>query len=272
MSKLNEKLRIRIIKLGYFPFFIDTRRIENWKSEIFEVFSFNERETIRTLKKGEQYDDAYLSQEVNRAISIKNSDINFTFVISNISLQDHWYSRILSENIVIFSYKDVIEYLRENSIPLENAVIMLLYTYSLFYRKNGRIPNTTEEEEFLHSDTRGCIFDLSSEYDEIIYSCVTPIICHECQEKFSALTNDVIRHATKELKRIKKTPTQRIVDVISKRPYLSALLAVFLPVSLTRISTVFLINLPNWLNWMLIISPLLLLFVVFILTTLIKDK
>lgn len=70
--------------------------------------------------------------------------------------------------------------LRGESIPIENATIMMLYTYALLFQKNGKIPSKEDEEAFMHNDSRGCIFDLTDNYEELVFSCVTPIICEEC--------------------------------------------------------------------------------------------
>lgn len=103
------------------------------------------------------------------------------------------------------SYKKIISILERAYIPSENAVIMLLYTYALMYKKNRKIPTVEEEENFLHGDTRGCLFDLSADDEEVIYSCIQPIICNECSRKLAQIDAKLIERIRKnELGRIKR--------------------------------------------------------------------
>jgi len=254
-----EKIKIKVIKWGYFPFEVDTKRIQSWKSVLFEtVGDITEHSPIKKLVNNEHhFPDKYLSSEFENSIekTIKGTDNNFYFIISNLKLENDWYSRILKENVVIFSYKPIIEILRNANIPIENAIIMMLYTYSLLFKKLNKIPDIEEETAFLHSDTRGCIFDMSPEPEEIIYSCVTPIICGECLKDIGHFPKKLLENVSKELKRIKKSYFHRIVEMIEYKPLLSGLFAIFLPISLAMLSNYFYRNLSDWVIWFIILIP-----------------
>lgn len=199
MKAKESKIKVKVVRLGYFPFEINLKKISKWKSKLFEVVGdITIQESIKTIKKEEFYDDDYLAGQINRIKKTFNDPYDFLFVISNIKLKDDWYSRVLIQNTVIMSYKNIIGILEKSNIPSENAILMLLYTYALLYKKNGQVPTTEEEESFLHGDTRGCLFDLSSEEKEIIYSCINPIICEECRFKLTEIDNKLINRIQKK--------------------------------------------------------------------------
>lgn len=201
------------------------------------------------------YDKDLLIEKIN-SIQTADSDSNFIFVISNLKFEDGWFSQILDDNKVIMSYKDIVETLQKNSIPIENAVISLLYSYAFLYKKYSHIPNKTEEKEFMHIDTRGCIFDLSSTED-IIYSCTSPIICAECSNKLNnSIDNNFVETIKKECKRIKKTLINRIFSIIQQNPLVSACFAIALPISLSLLTSNLLEKLPIGYQIFIMFSPI----------------
>lgn len=237
MKQKKPKVKIKIIALGYFPFEFNTKKIECWKSKLFDINgNIVKLKDIRklTAEQDNFYPDDYLIERINE-INLAGDDSDFIFVISNIKLKDDWFSRILDKNKVIMSYYTILDTLRNNNIPIENAVITLLYTYALLYRKfQNRIPTQEDEKKFLHTDRRGCIFDLSPSSNDIIYTCISPIICDECREELKkTIDNNIIPSINKELRKIKKSPVNRIASIIKWHPTISALFTLTLPISLT---------------------------------------
>ena len=199
----------------------------------------------------------FLKDQINEIETTFNDEYDFLFVISNLKLKDNWYSRALADNIVIMSYKKIISILEGAYIPSENVVVMLLYTYALMYKKNRKIPNIEEEANFLHGDTRGCLFDLSADDEEVIYSCIQPIICNECNGKLAQIDVKLIeRIRKKELGRIKRQLSFDIWRQIKKQPLVSGMFAVFLPISLSLLTSKYMQNLPKYIDLILIICPI----------------
>lgn len=252
------KIRIKVVSLGYFPFEINLKKIRRWRSQLFEIVGdITTQESIKTIKEDEFYTDDYLKDLLEGIETTFNDEYDFLFVISNIKLKDNWYSRALTDNIVIMSYKKIISILEGAYIPSENAVVMLLYTYALMYKKNKKIPNIEEEANFLHGDTRGCLFDLSADDEEVIYSCIQPIICNECNRKLEQIDVKLIKRIQKkELGRIKRQLSFDIWRQIRRQPLVSGMFAVFLPISLSLLTSKYMQNLPIYLDWILIICPI----------------
>ena len=226
------KLKIKIISWGQLPFKFDRAKIENWESDIFEVVGSIETHQINQDSDGEFHE--YYDQTVLKDMP-DNSDCDFMIAMTNVPLENNWYSRRLNDKTVCFSFFELADILRPNNIPLENLAFRLFYAYSLIYKRFGnRLPASTEPTNFTHSDTRQCLFDFNGIKSEIIFSTVKPTICDECyyylqKEKVSKETLDKIRT---ELKKVKKPFYYQLTDFFKEKPFiafgLSGLLAIIL--------------------------------------------
>lgn len=259
MKAKNDKIKIKIVKIGYFPFELNLKKIEKYKSKLFTING--NVEEIKGIKRldsnNEYYDNSYLIEKIN-SFQFEKQDYDFIFVISYIKFEDDWFSKILDDNKVIMSYYSILERLQGNSIPLENAVLTLLYSYAFLFKKFNKIPSQNEEKNFLHTDTRGCIFDLSSS-DDIVYSCNTPIICKECLNDLNTISDNLIESVQTELKKIKKTTDNRMFAIVKKNPIVSSLFAISLPISLSLLTTNYIQNLNTYIQLLFIFSPIILL-------------
>ncbi|MBL6448285.1 hypothetical protein JMN32_18365 [Fulvivirga sp. 29W222] len=225
------KLKIKVISWGQLPFKFDRSKIENWKSDIFEIVGAIETHQINKGSDGEFHE--YYDQTV--LDDMPDPDCDFMVAMTNVPLENNWYSRRLADKIVCFSFFELADILRPNNIPLENLVFRLLYAYSLIYKRfRNRLPSSTEPTNFTHADTRQCLFDFNGIKSEIIFSTVKPTLCDECyfklqQEKVSKETLETIR---KELKKVDRPFYYRLTDFFKEKPFiafgLSALLAIFL--------------------------------------------
>jgi hypothetical protein len=215
------KLKIKIISLGILPFKFDKSRIENWKSDIFEIVGPVETHHINSDSDGEfhEYSDKNISKSIPEV-----SGIDFLIAVTNVPLEDNWYSRRLSEEAVCFTFFELADILRPNNIPIENLALRLLYSYSLIYKRFGnRLPLSGESTNFAHSDTRKCLFDFNGIKSEIIFSTVKPIICDECKAKLQQekISKETIKTIEKELDNIDKDFYYKVTDFLKEKPFLA---------------------------------------------------
>lgn len=215
------KLKIKIISLGILPFKFDKSRIENWNSEIFEIFGTIETHNINTDSDGEFHE--YSDNNISKSIP-KVDGIDFLIAITNVPLENNWYSRRLSEKTVCFTFFELADILRPNNIPIENLALRLLYSYSLIYKRfENRFPLSSESTNFAHSDTRKCLFDFNGIKSEIIFSTVKPVLCDECKSKLQKekISKETIKSIEKELKRIDKDFYYKVTDFSKEKPFIS---------------------------------------------------
>ena len=233
-----DKLKIKIISWGQLPFKFDKKKIENWKSKIFEITGPIETHHINQEPDGQyhEFSDKTILKDMPE---LSNAD--FMIAITNVPLELNWYSRRISDKIVCFTFFELADILRPNNIPLENLALRLLYSYSLIYKRFGnRLPASNEPTNFTHADTRKCLFDFNGIKSEIIYSTVKPTICDECysdlqKEKISKETLDTIKS---ELKKINKNFYFRVMDFFNEKPIFAWSLSIILAIVLGIIGSI----------------------------------
>ena len=104
-----------------------------------------------------------------------NADL--LLAVTNVPLQDSYFARRFTDNRICMTYNSMTEILKLDNIPLENLMLRVLYSISFVYKRYGnRIPSMTEQTNFTHDETRGCIFDMNGNKTDVIYSLNKPQI------------------------------------------------------------------------------------------------
>ena len=224
------KIKIRLITLGQLPAQFDKTIIQKHRSSVYQLIGDIENFSLNIDSDGDdwEYSDQLLSKQVTEKFVG-----DFLIAITNIPLEDNYYTRRLSGNRVVFTFHEIKDYLIAENIPLENMIFRLLYGYSLVFRRSGNlIPEISSLTNFAHDETRGCLFDMNGLKSDIVHSCVKPIICEKCKEnlKQEKVSNDMITHVQKEIKDFNKKRYYVILDFVKANP----ILAIFIS-SLTAI-------------------------------------
>jgi hypothetical protein len=233
------KARIRLIAIGHMPPRVNFSRIQGWRSGLFELAGPVDHYALRCDSDGPswEYSDELLKQQLptNGA-----DDCDFTVAIVNVPIQDDWYSRRLGDNEIVFTFHQIREILAIENIPLENALLRLLYSYTLVYIGNGsRIPDYDESVSFTHDETRGCLFDMNGTKGDIVESCHQPILCSECEERLTIgrVPSRLISTTKKEINRIRKPNYYMMLDFVKTNPLWALLISSGYAVLLGVIST-----------------------------------
>ncbi|MBC3212749.1 hypothetical protein [Serratia fonticola] len=222
-----EKVKIKLATLGYIPARFDIKKVKYWKSELFEISSID----IHNLNCESDIDYywAYSDGLINQQVPELDSS-DFLVVLTNVPLENNWYSRRLGGNKIAFTFHEIKDYLLYDNIPLENVIYRILYAYSLVYLRSGRrIPNYEETPGFTHDETKGCLFDMNGIKSDLIESCNKPIICKECEHTLASakVPINLTENIKLELKRIKKTLYYRWLDFIKLHPIISLIISSF---------------------------------------------
>jgi hypothetical protein len=226
-----KQVKFQIVTLGHLPITFNKNKIEKWRSKIFELTGSIENIELRSNSDGPnwEYSDTNLKSEIP-----KKNDGDVLFAIVNVPVEDNYYIRRLGNNTIVLTFHEIKEFLDYHNIPLENAVLRVLYAASIVYNRFNKIPSTNENHSYTHDETRGCLFDMTGIKEEVIYSCHKPILCNNCQSEIrkDKVSNETIATAIKELRRIKKKLFYRITDIIKNHPIwaivISSLFAIFL--------------------------------------------
>lgn len=153
-----------------------------------------------------------------------------TLVVTNVLLEDNYYARRLSGSLVVFSFAQIFDFLREAHIRLENVILKTLYEYSLIY-------NDLYTSKIWHSETAGCLFDIDGYLQDVRITFAKPNICDVCKGYLlqNGIAKEKIKCANEELEKLKISWICRLFEWIELYHYW----LVFLIISYTIAISIF---------------------------------
>lgn len=233
------QINITIVTLGHVDRQIDIRKIKNRKSKIFKIVSIQRMDYLPESDIYDGFLDHKISQEaLSQLIQCpKNSEIAIALIPNR--FDDNFYIHRLNNNCAAISLYGINDILSPKHISIENFVLKQIYEICALKRLINDF-SSTEVYSIIHSDTRGCLFDLNGDRQDIIYNTEKPLICDSCISAFKRkqFEDDYLRTIVKELKRIRKPKLLIIENFIKKYPLLSILLSALFAILLNLISNI----------------------------------
>ena len=219
-------IRVRIITIGDIYSELNTARLKEWKSDLFEFCDIIKHDLQHQTDLAWGYSDSLLEKILPKpADFLTNADLSF--FVFDVPLEDNYFSRIISGNRVLISYYEIKDFLTQENIPLENFILKLAYSYVLLYMTDPIGLSMEKEILIAHDLRRGCLYDMCGNKKEIVYSTVVPSICNHCKDYLSSngISDAQIRTASKELKHIRRSAYYSIVAFLKKHPILSIIIS-----------------------------------------------
>lgn len=212
------KVKIKLVTIGHLPLHLNLGRVCSWRSGVFELVGDIENFALRcdSDSEGWVFSDALL-----RAQLPAHAEADFLIAIVNVPVENNWYSRRLGGNQIVFTFNQIRDILAWENIPLENAILRVLYSYTLLYRRSGNsIPGFGEAPSFTHDETRGCLFDMNGIKSDLVESCNRPSVCSECEERLrnERVSTETIRAVQREIRKIRKHLYYRALDFVKAKP------------------------------------------------------
>lgn len=228
---MKNRVRVKVITLGYPKVVLSMNKIRKWESD---VFTITDEGAIELLPDTSGNDWEYSDIQLNEMLPQNTSDIDITVGIINAPLEQNYYSRRLLGSRIVISLYHISKILEQHDIPVENFVLRELYEFVVTFRKFGYVPDVSVHIK--HDETRRCLFDMTPDQEDIIYSVDRPVLCEACitDLKKARVSTHLIAQVNKELKKIRKATYYTIADFVKKHPIIS------IAISLT---VAFLINL-----------------------------
>lgn len=231
------KVKIKLVTVGHRPLHLNLGLVSAWISDVFELVGNIENFALRGDADGE---DWCFTDEKLRTQLPDHTGADFILAIVNVPIEDNWYSRRLGNNQIVFTFSQIREFLAAENIPLENAVLRVLYAYTLLYLRSGnQIPGFDEAPSFTHDDTRGCLFDMNGIKSELVESCNRPVVCGECEERLKTekVSNETIKTVQSEIRKIRKHFYFRIFDFVKVKPVVALVISSVFAIALGVVSS-----------------------------------
>ncbi|MDR0932472.1 MAG: hypothetical protein LBM70_05555 [Victivallales bacterium] len=227
-----EKENIKLVLLGHAKHLVDTSKLLRYKSNFFHITDPVVKEKMPDKKVKDSYlNIEYSKEEVTSILSDITSE-SIVIGIMAYPYNDNFYMHRLGGKKCCISLANINHILRSEKISTENFIIKNIFEVVLLYNLFGSV---SIENGFHHNDTRGCIFDMCGDTDDIIYNTEKPIICDECKGKIinHSLPEGYLAAFEKELAQIDKTPSQKFEIWVGEHPFLYSLIILIVNIFLT---------------------------------------
>jgi hypothetical protein len=217
------KLKLCIVVLGHSNKLFNIKKIKTWKSDIFEVKSIQKVENLPINNIGDSYLNQRYYPEQFQSILVCPTDCDIVIGVMAYQFFDNFYLHLIKEKCAVVSLFGISEILARKNISMENFILKQFYEICTLIHA---IPNLSQEKDaydFIHLDTRGCLFDMNGDTQDIIYNTEKPKICDECMGNLQRrqIEENIIIKIKKEMKRIKKQKVLEIELFVRKYPLLS---------------------------------------------------
>jgi hypothetical protein len=219
-----DQISIKVVSIGHLPADLNLNKLIKWQSSIFKIGNI-ENYSLRCDSDGHNWE---FSDYLVREQLPQTFNENFLIAVVNVPIEQNWYSRRLGNNKIVFTFHEISDILRCSNIPLENALFRVFYAYSLLYKRAAnRIPDLGGVPSFTHDETRHCLFDMNGIKTDLVYSCHSPIICNECQERLrnERVSDTLIAKTQNEIIKIRKNLYYVLLENIKKHPILTIILS-----------------------------------------------
>lgn len=221
------KQKIKIIELGNLRKPLNRKWLGKHKSNLFEITEYSQREFLpRPSGNYGTLDVVYSKNEIT--ILLKDEKYDGIIVgIMNYGYDDNFYMHRIGDNSMVVSIYGLRKILADEEICVENFILKNIYEAVAFYNIFGGLTNDGVYG-MVHQDTRGCLFDLNGDRQDVIYNTEKAIVCEECKGrlKSSSLPDGFVHLLERGLTQIDKPLIKRVEVFIRRYPLVSFLGAI----------------------------------------------
>lgn len=233
------KNKVALIRLGHAQHLVDFQYIRKWKSDLFSITGLHCLEHLPNSDVKDGYIDVKYSVQQLRSFVSCPEDCDYAVAIMPYRLTDNFYMHRIGAKCAVISLYGIPEILKDDNISVEHFIIKQLYEICAIRHLMNDI-SSDDVYQFVHMDTRGCLFDMNGERSDILYNTEQPILCDECKGKFKSkqVELEIISQFEKELKRIKKPLLLRIERWIKHYPLFALLISALTAITLNIIANI----------------------------------
>lgn len=220
--------KVTLIRLGHTQHLVDFNIIRKWKSDLFTVSGIECIDHLPNSDIEDGYLDVKYSKSKLKALISCPIESDYAVAIMPYRFEDNFYMHRISDKCVVISLYGIADILKTDSISVEHFIIKQLYEICAIRHLINDL-SSDDVYQFIHSDTRGCLFDLNGERSDILYNTEQPILCEECKSVFrkKQIQAETISTLEYELQKIKKPIALKVERWIKQYPLLSIAISAF---------------------------------------------
>lgn len=226
-------ISIHIVLLGTQLHISTIRKLDTYHSDLFRIKSTS---SIATLPDTDLHDWSYSKQVISSWFT-PNPGADITIAIIENKIEGNYFARRLTDKSIVLSFYQAEAILRDANIDLFNYLLVIIYkTITLYQLANNKIAENSSE--FIHDETRSCIFDMAGNKYDLVYSTSNACLCQQCEAHLGqrSLPSNYISILKKELKKIRKSKYIRLLDFIKQKPIVSLIITAIFSIILNILS------------------------------------
>lgn len=238
-----KKINIKIVILGHAKRLLDIEIVRGFKSDFFTISSIKEIESMPRSDIEDNFLDVKYSPEkiaeIVKGVSVKDNEI--MIAVMAYPFYDGFYMHRVGNNKLCISLANINHYLLDAKISVENFMIKNIFEAIMLQQLVNNLEGN-EVYEYVHSDTRGCLFDLNGDQRDIIYNTEKPILCNECKGRIGKkdFEQGFLDKFEKELTRIDKPKSLKLEIWAGKHPFLYSFIILIMGALLSLVGTLLL--------------------------------
>ena len=216
--------KIELIQLGdTYP--VDFQKIQKfgYESTIFKIETISENNNSAILNR----DTVRLSDVDFNFLTNRQVTSDFSVVLVNRPLEGNYFSRPISEKLIVISIFDIESLNIHEGISVEMYIIRFLLAFSTIYKTYNGLSN--QAQELMQSNATGCLFDKSIYKPQIAIFFrqpkLSPSVINTLNGK--TLPKNFVADLQIEIKKLKIGTYYRLVDWLKENPK-KAILITFL--------------------------------------------
>lgn len=216
--------------------------LKSWKSKIFTIASVYSIENIKYYSSDDGYLDVKFDRDTIADIVSCPVDCDIAVGIMPYRFKDNFYMHRVAPNVAVVSLYGIFEILSRRDISIDYFVLKQIYEICAIRHLMKDISNDFVFD-IIHRDTRGCLFDMNGDREDILYNTEQPIVCDACKAYFKKKQVDpsFVTELEKELKRLRKPVIVRVESWIKQYPFVSLSLS-FLSALIVNLLSSFLVE------------------------------
>ena len=175
-AKTSKPVKISLVLLGTQLHVSTITKLKQHKSKLFCI---TDSSIIGDLPNTDLPGWSY-SKELLDDIIKADPNNDFTIGVIEAPLEGNYYTRSPSPNVYVTTFYQATDILQSAEIDLVN------YLLKTIYANVTRFHMRADDQSFrypAHHETRGCIFDMTGNKGDLIYSCSDMRLCEECEVK-----------------------------------------------------------------------------------------
>jgi hypothetical protein len=232
-----KKLNIKLVLVGHLRNSLDLPKLRRFNSRFFRITEVERIDTLPNPQKDDGFlDVVYSRDEITRLMNPVNGSDLIVGII-NYRFDDNFYLHRTGKNKACISIADIDRLLIAHNISLENFILKNIFEMVVFVNTLGEL-NTDKVYDFVHQDTRGCLFDLNGDKLDVVHNTEHPKICDSCKAMINSksVPDNFTKQLESELQRIRKPYVCSIELFIKKYPLFSLLVTFLFGILINIIS------------------------------------